>query len=158
MALKAPCQYNGHIENANLYYSNGGTLGLQLHLACEDGKITHTLWITEKTIGRVEETLLKIGVSKNELQDENALDNIGDILGGREVSFNTVAEEYQGREIVKVQWLNKPRQANGSSAAKMAAHLFAGRSQPAVPVTKPTRNNKPLSVDEWGLSDADVPY
>lgn len=154
MGIRADQQYNGHIENANLYYSNGGTLGLQLHLACDDGKISHTLWLTDKTIPRVEETLLRIGVSKDELHNEHALENIGEILGGREISFNTVAEDYKGQPVVKVQWLNKPRKDNGMTPAKMAASLFSGKQAAAVETVKSNGNGKG-SAAEWGITDDD---
>lgn len=159
MALRADQTYSGHIRSAAAVFSGSGTPGIQINLECQDGKISHTFWLTEKTVKRVEKTLTEIGCRSEDLYNENGLDNIDEILADREVSFTTVSEEYKGDTRIKVQWVNKPRgDSNGKTAASAAASLFSGKkleAPVAAPAQRPAPSSAPMLPE---LTDDDVPF
>lgn len=143
MPIQANSEYNGTIIHAASIFSQSGTPGIQVTLEAEQGTISHTLWLTEKTIKRVESTLVKIGMPKEQLYSDTALENIDQILSGKAVNFTTVSEEYQGKPKVKVQWLNPPKSEMSQSAAKTAAKMFA-----ALGNSKPAGNNQEITDDD----------
>lgn len=145
MAIKADQTYLGKITSAAACFSGSGTPGIQIHIECADGNISHTFWLTPKTVARVEKTFTELGVEKEYLRTENAIENIDQTLADKEISFTTVTEEYKGEARIRVQWVNKPRaDSNGKTASAVVAKLFAGKKQESEPLPE--------------LRDEDVPF
>jgi len=124
MPLKPDRTYNGHITGAGIGYASTGSLGISIELECPQGGIQHTWYVTPKTAARVKKTLLELGVPPETLSSRTALENIGSALTGKPVEFTTISEEWQGKERVRVQWVNPAKKEN-KGAGKELFDLFA---------------------------------
>ena len=162
MAVEAGRTYAGRVRHgARMVKSKEkGTLGFEIPLECEDGDITHTLWITSSTRDKVLKTFNEVlGVSLAKLQDENFVANeISDFIADREVEFTTKEEEYNGNYYVRVQWLNRPKGSGSGGttdgAASMAAAFFQGK-----PVHKPApAADFPARPQQRQIADDDIPF
>lgn len=138
MPLKPDRTYSGHIIGGGIGYASTGSLGISIELECQEGTIQHTWYVTPKTAARVKKTLVELGVPKEALASRTAIENIGAVLTGKPVEFTTVREEWQGKERVRVQWVNPPKK-EGKGAAKELMDLFADENAA-------------------GITDDDVPF
>lgn len=135
MPFAADREYDGSIIHAATIFSQSGTCGIQVTLEAEPGNIDHVFWLTDKTSERVKADLKKLGCTDAELMSETALENIGQILSGRECRFTTVEETYQGKTKIKVRFVNPRRGTGQTSAAATAAAMFGGKPKTAAPIT-----------------------
>lgn len=141
--------YNVEIAAASMMESQvKNTPGLQLSLRVFEGEgngqhISHTLWLSKKTLDGTQNTLMSLGVTSDELKKESFWDNVGSALIGKRCRITTIEEEHKGKTTTKVAWLNPLKAASsGSSLSATAAKLFGGapKSQSAA------------------LSDEEVPF
>jgi hypothetical protein len=143
MALKQGWKYNGTVgPNSSLITTQRGSLGYQVNLVCDDGETSFVIWLTEKNRKRAAGYFDVLGIPADKLKSKSyfefqmALD-----IWGREVSFGTQVEEYNGKQQTKVSWIGK--KSTESPAAEAAAFFAgdggsssAGASAPAVPAVK----------------------
>jgi hypothetical protein len=127
--------YDGTITGGTLIMSRSGTPGLQLAISYEEdgftAKTSRVLWLTNKTIKQVKNTLGSLGLKVDNLASETYLENIGQALEGTEITFTTEETDYNGVFKTQVQWINPRRAPIGSeSPAKIAARLFGGTVPP----------------------------
>lgn len=138
MGIKPDRKYNGTISPGSaLVETQKGTLGYQVQLECEDGETSYTIWLTPKTRENARECFEKaLGVDPKKLEDGNYIDmQLGLDIAGREVSFNTKEEEYNGKFKVKVSGLYK-RSAAAGGLGKAASSFFKGLASGAeTPIT-----------------------
>lgn len=131
MPLKPDRSYSGKIVGGGIGYASTGSLGITIELECPEGDIQHTWYVTPKTAKRVKDTLLELGVPKETLSSRTALENIGAALTGKSVEFTTISEEWQGKQRVRVQWVNPPKKEN-KNAANELLDLFADKKEPEI--------------------------
>ena len=125
MTLKADAKYNGTVgPGSALYETQTGTLGYQVMLECADGATSFVIWLTQKNRDRARKFLEILGVDPERLKDSGYIEyQLGLDIEGREVSFGTKEEEYNGRRSVKVVWIGKKSDPNLS---RSAARFFGG--------------------------------
>lgn len=127
MGLKAKHKYHGSVRpGSELHESQSGTLGFQVMLECEDGDTSYTIWLTGKNKERARKTFTEaLGVDPDKLADPNYIEmQLGLDIAGREVTFVTDEEEYNGKRRIKVAWLFKRNKTSGTPA-RTAAAFFA---------------------------------
>jgi hypothetical protein len=119
MSLKPDMKYNGTVgPGSHLYESQTGSLGYQVILDCPDGSTTFTIWLTQKTRERAKKYFELLGVDPELLKDPGHLEyQLGMDIEGREVSFGTKDEEYNGKRSLKVVWIGKKSAPNLSRSA-----------------------------------------
>ena len=127
MGLKPDWRYNGTVGcNSQLITTQRGSLGYQVNLRCNDGETLFVIWLTEKNRKRAAGYFAVLGVPEDKLKSRSyfecqmALD-----IEGREVSFGTQVEEYNGKQTIKVAWIGKKAAEN---PAAEAAAFFAGEN------------------------------
>ena len=128
MSVKPDQKYDGTVsDGAKMVVSQSGTLGFFLRLHCEDGEISHTIWLTDNTKERALETFALLGVTEAQLQDAVFVrDKLASAVEGREVSFTTTEEKYKGKSRVKVGFINKRNRSVGGSPVNAAVAFFGG--------------------------------
>ena len=117
--IKADFKYNGVVApGSQLYESQTGTLGYQVMLECAEGSTDFVIWLTDKNRKRAEKFFEVLGVDPGKLKDPDYIEyQLGLDIEGREVSFGTRSEEYNGRQSVKVFWIGKKSNPNLSRGA-----------------------------------------
>ncbi len=125
--IKPDCRYIGVVASgSHLYESQQGNLGYQVMLKCEEGATDFTIWLTDKNRDRAKKYLQILGVDEAKLRDPGYIEyQLGLDIEGREVSFGTVDEEYNGRHSVKVLWIGKKPDPN---LPRSAAKYFGGNA------------------------------
>jgi len=125
MTLKADAKYNGTVgPGSALYETQTGTLGYQVMLECADGATSFVIWLTQKNRDRARKFFEILGVDPERLKDSGYVEyQLGLDIEGRELSFGTKDEEYNGRRSVKVVWIGKKSDPNLS---RSAAQFFGG--------------------------------
>ncbi len=125
MSVKADMKYNGVVgPGSHLYETQTGTLGYQITLECEDGSTSFVIWLTQKNRERARRYFEVLGVDLSLLKDSGYIEyQLGMDIEGREVSFGTKDEEYNGRHEIKVVWIGKKSDPNLS---RSAARFFGG--------------------------------
>ena len=109
---------------SQLYETQTGTLGYQVMLECADGSTSFVIWLTQKNRERARRYFEALGVDPELLKDSGYIEyQLGLDIEGREVSFGTKDEEYNGRHSVKVVWIGKRSDPNLS---RSAARFFGG--------------------------------
>jgi len=84
-----------------------GTPGVELELKNEHGEvITHTLWITDKTMERVVKSLRHMGWVGDDISDLSS-------VGSQLCQIEVVTEDYNGRGYPKVAWINANESTGG---------------------------------------------
>ncbi len=149
--IKADKKYSGVVRaGSHVYEAQTGSLGYQVMLECEDGETDFTIWLTEKGRERAEKNFSILGVTIDKLRDASYLEyGLAQEIEGREVSFGTREETYNGKRSVKVAWIG--RKSEGKPA-QSAARFFGGKvdavaSQVASPV-----------VGKPEITDEDIPF
>ena len=125
MTIRADAKYNGIVgPGSALYETQTGTLGYQVMLECADGSTSFVIWLTQKNRDRARKFFEILGVDPERLKDSGYVEyQLGLDIEGREVSFGTKDEEYNGRHSVKVVWIGKKSDPNLS---RNAARFFGG--------------------------------
>ncbi len=125
MSLRADIKYNGIVApGSQLYETQTGTLGYQVMLECEDGPTSFVIWLTQKNRERSRRYFEVLGVDPAHLKDPGYIEyQLGLDIEGRELSFGTREEEYNGKRNVKVMWIGKRTDPNLS---RSAARFFGG--------------------------------
>jgi hypothetical protein len=123
--IKADFRYNGVVApGSQLYETQTGTLGYQVMLECPEGSTSFVIWLTDKNRERAKKYFEILGVDSTKLKDPGYIEyQLGLDIEGREVSFGTRDEEYNGRHSVKVVWIGKKSDPNCS---RSAARFFGG--------------------------------
>jgi hypothetical protein len=145
MPIKADTKYNGKIRaGSSLMTTQTGSLGYQVMLSCDDGPTSFTIWLTDKNRDKAVKTFTTIlGVKLDDLKSQQYLEyQLALDIEGREVSFGTKEEEYNGKRTIKVAWIGKKSDPN---VARGAATFFGG-----VPTV--TGDGDP------GITDEDIPF
>lgn len=142
--------------------SEQGSPFIQISFETAEGSITGWLYLTEKALERTIETLRKV------FNFDGNFETVCDQINGKECSIVCENEEYQGKERLKVKWINSARSSapiNDQSAflkslSAKAARLpkpapKAGQAPTKAPSTaKPVA--KPAPKDEF--LNEDVPF
>ena len=125
MSIKAETKYNGVVApGSQLYETQTGTLGYQVMLECDDGPTSFVIWLTQKNRDRARRYFEVLGVDPDLLKDSGYIEyQLGLDIEGREVSFGTKDEEFNGRQSVKVVWIGRKSDPNLS---RSAARFFGG--------------------------------
>jgi len=123
--IKADCRYNGVVApGSQLYEAQTGKLGYQVMLECPEGSTSFVIWLTDNNRERARKYFEILGVDPELLKDPNYIEyQLGLDIEGREVSFGTKDEEYNGRHSVKVVWIGRKPDPNRS---RSAARFFGG--------------------------------
>ncbi len=125
MSIKADMKYNGVVgPGSHLYETQTGTLGYQVTLECAEGSTSFVIWLTLKNRERARRYFEVLGVDPSLLKNPGYIEyQLGMDIEGREVSFGTKDEEYNGRHEIKVVWIGKKSDPNLS---RSAARFFGG--------------------------------
>ena len=117
--IKADFRYNGTVApGSQLYESQTGTLGYQVMLECPEGSTYFVIWLTDNNRKRAKKYFEILGVDPEKLKDPDYIEyQLGLDIEGREVSFGTRNEEYNGRHSIKVFWIGKKSDPNLSRGA-----------------------------------------
>jgi hypothetical protein len=123
--IKPDCRYNGIVApGSQLYETQTATLGYQVMLECTEGATSFVIWLTDKNRERARKYFEILGVSEGALRDPGYIEyQLGLDIEGREVSFGTKDEEYNGKHSVKVVWIGRKSDPNLS---RSAARFFGG--------------------------------
>lgn len=123
--IKADSRYNGTVAPGSaLYETQTGTLGYQVMLECPEGSTSFVIWLTDKNRQRARKYFEVLGVDADRLKDPSYIEyQLGLDIEGREVSFGTRDEEYNGKRSVKVVWIGRKSDPNCS---RSAARFFGG--------------------------------
>jgi hypothetical protein len=145
MAIAAERKYDGRIREGSYFaYSMNGNLALHILLDCEDGSTSFTLWLTEKNKAKAIKTLETLGADPAKLSNQNYLDyELANVLAGKEVSFGTKEDDYNGKTSIKVAWIGKKTDPN---VGRGAASFFGGKVQ---------NNEEP---PPFTPGDSDIPF
>lgn len=162
MPYQAGSKYNGKIVSCEMTASPlKGTIGFEVRVTSSDkdeegfelGMFPRpkTLWISPGAIDRTQKVLMEIGVTEEQLHDQNELINLTRTLKGNDCSFTVCSREYQGDRYLEIEWLNGPRtvidrETKASLGAKAVEMFKFGVS--SGPVVK--RESEPV--------DDDVPF
>lgn len=145
-------RYAVTIDGASFRVSKSGSPSISLALEGDagEGRIFHDLYLTEKTKERTAKTLAEFGFDTDE--KVRAVIDEPSALVGMKATILTNLDEWQGKQTVKVRFLNGPHRSNvieitqPSPAAKASAlALFGG---PAVP----------LATDSDADADPEIPF
>ena len=129
--IKADCKYNGTVAPGSaLYETQTGTLGYQVMLECPEGSTTFVIWLTDKNRDRARKYFEILGVDSAMLKDPGYIEyQLGLDIEGRELSFGTKDEEYNGKRSVKVVWIGRKSDPNLSrSAARFFGAAIGGEN------------------------------
>ncbi|RPH38327.1 hypothetical protein EHM92_00150 [bacterium] len=153
MSLKADTKYSGKVaEGSQLYTTQTGTVGYQVMLETEDEQTSFTIWLTEKNRARASKAFETLGVDPENLKSQAYLEyQLGVDIVGKEVSFGTKAEEYNGRTTIKVAWIGKKSDPN---LARGAASFFGGGGKG----TGSSGPSEPSTKQEDPITDDDIPF
>ncbi len=123
MSLRANTKYNGTVATGSqLYETQNGTLGYQVMLECADGAASFVIWLTQKNRERAHRYFEVLGIDPELLKDSSYIEyQLGLDIEGRELSFGTKEEEYNGRRSVKVVWIGRRSDPN---LPRSAARFF----------------------------------
>jgi hypothetical protein len=123
--IKADCKYTGAVApGGQLYETQTGTLGYQVMIECPEGATSFVIWLTDKNRDRARKYFEILGVDQGQLKDPGYIEyQLGLDIEGREISFGTKDEEFNGRHSVKVVWIGRKSDPNPS---RCAARFFGG--------------------------------
>jgi hypothetical protein len=131
--IKSDCRYSGTVAPGSaLYETQTGTLGYQVMLECAEGSTSFVIWLTDKNKERARKYFEVLGVDPEKLRDSSYIEyQLALDIEGKEVSFGTKDEEYNGKHSVKVVWIGRKSDPNLS---RSAARYFGGAiDKPAYP-------------------------
>lgn len=164
--IKSPGRYTATVENAELGQSEKGTPFIALLCRTEQGdELTAYLYLSDAAIERTVKTLREV------FAFDNSFESVVQQVTGKPCSIVVEAETYEGKERMKVKWVN----AVGGSTAKPldnAASLLAQLSakakripaaapaaaRTAAPAARPAPSAKPAPAPKPAAVDEDVPF
>ena len=154
MSVKADTKYEAKVLDAFLTESkNSRTPAIFFLFETKDGPIDHMAYVTPKTLERLKETMADcFGVTAEDLA-RMASDQKWDRVIGKTISIETVAEEYNGNETVKVKWMNPARFKPAKVDAPIAKHVASMFTESTLEAAAP-----PLWNGGKGIMDDDVPF
>jgi hypothetical protein len=119
MSIHPDTKYNGVIgPGSALIETQQGTVGYQVMIGCKDGETTFTIWLTEKNHDRAIKYFDVLGIRSDLLQDPNYVEfRLSQEIEGKEISFGTKEEEYNGKKSIKVVWIGRKSEEKLSNAA-----------------------------------------
>lgn len=119
MGLKPDHKYTGTVgPQSQLMTTQMGTLGYQVMLSCEDGDTSFTIWLTDKNRKKAFQYFGVLGVDPEKLKSRTYFElQLAMDIEGREVSFGTKEEEYNGKRSIKVAWIGKKTSDDAFAAA-----------------------------------------
>lgn len=149
MGLKIDYKYAGVIVgDSRLISTQSGSLGYQVMLSCDDGDTAFIIWLTPKNRARAIKTFEMLGITREHLAEKNYLEyQLALDIEGKEVSFGTREEEYNGKKSIKVSWLGKK---SSGDLTQDAADFFG----------QAVANDSPASNDDSRplVKDEDIPF
>jgi hypothetical protein len=147
MTLKADQKYSGVIASgSSVVESQNGTLSFQVMIECSDGETSYPIWLTDKNRDKAVKLFEMLGADTTKLGNSSYLEyELGIAITGKEISFGTKEEEYNGKRRIKVSWIGKKTDPN---VYRGAAKFFGGTG---IPVAHPDNNHDPIT-------DEDVPF
>jgi hypothetical protein len=145
MALQADRKYNGTIAaNSALCESQTGTMSFNINIECDGEETQFPIWLTEKNRAKATKYFEIIGADMAKLSSQAYLEyELPVNIVGKEISFGTKDDEYNGKKRVKVAWIGKKTDPN---LARGAASFFGG-----APATADTGHDRPID-------DTDIPF
>lgn len=153
--IKSPGRYTATVQSAELGQSaEKGTPFLALLCQTEQGEdLTAFLYLSDAAFERTTKTLREV------FGFDNDFETVVEQVTGKECSIVVEAEEYEGKERMRIKWVNpvgggagKPLENAGSLLAQLsakakripvAAPRAAARPAPAAPPRKPAEINDP---------------
>ena len=133
MPVQGDTDYDGKVlAGAQIITSSAkGTLGFEVPLECEDGRIKHVIWLTPSTMDNAEKTFREaLGVTAEQLRNEEFVTKkLSEYIVGRDVRFTT---ETDAKGYVKVKWLNGVGGMGKPAAPKLLSDFF---KKPVAPAT-----------------------
>ncbi len=100
-------------------------------LECGDGPTSFVIWLPQKNRERARRYFDVLGVDPEFLRDSSYIEyQLGLDIEGRELSFGTKEEEYNGKRNVKVVWIGKRTDPNLS---RSAARFFSAPGEAEMP-------------------------
>ena len=126
--IKPDTKYAGKIgAGSQVIETQSGALGFQVQLECADGPTSFIIWLTEKNRLNAEKYFEILGADPKKLKQPAYIEHeLPTFIAGREVSFGTKEEEFQGRKTVKVAWIGRKSEGNPSRAA---AKFFGAKEE-----------------------------
>lgn len=152
MAVRGEIEYQGRVLPGSqlIRSTKRQTLGYEIPLECEDGRIKHVIWLTSSTIENAEKTFREaLGVSREQLRDrEFVTKKLAEYIVGRDVKFTT---ETDAQGYVKVKWLNGLGSMGTPAPADLLADFFSRETVVQTPASwaepeqpKPTPQPAPV--------------
>jgi len=131
MAFEVGKKYQIIIVDADRVESKTGTLGLNVKLRSQDGasEIWHTEWITAKTEANFLKRMGEFGIERGVLESEEFWEDPLSVLAGKKGQIETMLDEYDGRNRVRVKWLNgleRPSSVSKGTASRFAEFFRRG--------------------------------
>jgi hypothetical protein len=154
--LKEPGRYPATIAEAVLGQTDKGSPFLRLTFHAAEGQLDGYLYLSDKAIDRTCEVLKDIGF-------QGDFDRL-DTLKGVAVSITCEIETYEGKERLKVKWVNPPSKPTAPPPAGLSKSLtarfraIAGPAKPAPRAAAPTPTPAPVSALPGAAIDDDVPF
>ena len=151
--IKEPGRYPATIAEAVLGESDKGTPFLRLTFHAAEGQIDGYLYLSDKAIDRTCQVLKDIGFAG----DFDRLDT----LKGVAVSITCEMEDFEGKDRLKVRWINPPRKEVAPPPAGLAKSLtarFRSIAGPAKPVARTTAPAAAPQVLSGAEDDEETPF
>lgn len=146
MSIRADQTYNGTVTGGSWTRSANGNLGFQIALTCPDGDAGFTIWLTKNTKDMAKRNFQVLGLSEAQMRDKAFLNyQLPTHIHGREISFTTFNDEYQGKTRVKVKSIGFPVKSVDEAPAEAASFFGAG-------------TNGGQETGEFQATDDDVPF
>lgn len=101
--LDKPGRHAATATAPELGQSEQGSPYIQISFETAEGSITGWLYLTEKALERTIETLRKV------FEFDGNFETVCDQINGKQCSIVCELEEYQGKERLKVKWINAER-------------------------------------------------
>lgn len=129
MSYEADQRYTVTIVDATIVKAKTGTVGIEFSLTSDLGDIYHTEYVKDEAkANKVKATLVAIGVPAETIETREFWAAPGDVLAGKQCSIVTMADTWEGKTRVKVQWLNPLRrkaEPPSDALVDQIADLFA---------------------------------
>lgn len=151
--IQNPGRYMATVSNAEFGESSNGTPFLRLDFNTKEGdSISGWLYLSEKALPNSVRTLTEAFGFNNDFE------TVIDQVTGKECSITVECEEYEGKERMRVKWINSPRmskpidnqgdflKALSAKAARLPKPPPRAGSAPVKPAPKPAP--KPAATED----------
>lgn len=151
--LNTPGRHAASVTAVEFGESNSGTPFLRLDFNTTDGSIAGWLYLSDKALPGTVRTL------RQAFDFNGDFESAKEQIAGKECSIVVEAEEYDGKERLKVKWVNSPRStkpieggadflkqlsAKASRVPKDAPKAAAPAKPAPKPAPKPQTDNEPF--------------